>query len=1011
MTGQPPPQRVVYSRGSGVHHRRRYTAPGYTGCVSPSDWSEQLRSLRAALPARREDGLTVGSLRWLETELGRRGGNPAALRNIVYRDIGTPGDKQLLRDILRDLEREAGLEAQALPFPAPGPTPPEPPDEASHLSLGKRRLYRRFLAEVRRGKPARMLVVAAPGAGKTILVDALAAALPGSLRLRLESDFAPELTRLAALLNVDAERVAAPLSALDERAAFAVNGALQHDLSRALSAALADAPEHALLLRVGERATLGGHPLRLPDGQVTTPGGWVWHHLLAPLERRGPPLLVALSSSEGLPAHLGAYREVLPLPTPSLEDARKFVRAKLAHLPPPDVERIVRQAGRDYDALGLLTLLAAVHQGAVPDAPLPPLRDPQLRAFLQVMDVCFPPEFPEVDLPFFEALLGESLSRRRELERAFLEVAGQRARPTRPGLASRLLSGVAPLKALHTRALVLALEAGDHARAFHHALHGEHWEELLALPLTGTVLDQAWQVAQRGELPLGVREHLARQLAADYALRGQYHHPEMQAALDLLAQSPDGGTRAWAAVKRAEAHIDDAQYAEARAELALLPGTDPVTQAEHALSRAAVARWEGQAEEAKACLNEAETHAAQPAARNDAALQNKVRLWRALAAKDLGLWTEAIPLLEGVVQGSAASPLQRARAAYQLGDSLMRLGQQQRAHDSLTTALNSLKAHRAAPEELSHAAARLGSVLRRLGQLHDAERFLQEALDCAPDDFTRARALSEIVPLYAAQGRVAPALTAGRTAWAIFRDAEHSRPSEARYRRLRTEYRVALTYLTRGLQRPYLHPLGGATQDHPDLHHARTLLRRVDAEVPPHAADRLASLRVDTALALALATPDPQEATDHAVRAVQAAGHAYHRAQARIGLAEALLRAQNPTHALHEINRAYAAARQAARTTGDQNWNEPGLQAWLTALEFVATYPEDPHSAWDMAHQALQDPQLRPYRKVLAAQLTRDLLSAGCTEEAARLGADPLLTPTDGAWYRHSREGEGLGGS
>ena len=125
--------------------------------------------------------------------------------------------------------------------------------------------------------------------------------------------------------------------------------------------------------------------------------------------------------------------------------------------------------------------------------------------------------------------------------------------------------------------------AGDHARAFHHALHGEHWEELLALPLTGTVLDQAWQVAQRGELPLGVREHLARQLAADYALRGQYHHPEMQAALDLLAQSPDGGTRAWAAVKRAEAHIDDAQYAEARAELALLPGTDPVTQAEHAV--------------------------------------------------------------------------------------------------------------------------------------------------------------------------------------------------------------------------------------------------------------------------------------------------------------------------------------------------------------------------------------------------------------------------------------------
>ena len=73
-----------------------------------------------------------GSLRWLEAELGRRGGNPAALRNIVYRDVGTVADKEKLAAILRDLAAEAGVTGLDL---VPAPPPPARAFAASPTSV------------------------------------------------------------------------------------------------------------------------------------------------------------------------------------------------------------------------------------------------------------------------------------------------------------------------------------------------------------------------------------------------------------------------------------------------------------------------------------------------------------------------------------------------------------------------------------------------------------------------------------------------------------------------------------------------------------------------------------------------------------------------------------------------------------------------------------------------------------------------------------------------------------
>ena len=66
------------------------------------DWKAVLSDLRAHLPPG-GGGVVRGSLRWLEAEMRASGANPSSVRNIIYRDVGTPADKAALRAVLAGL--------------------------------------------------------------------------------------------------------------------------------------------------------------------------------------------------------------------------------------------------------------------------------------------------------------------------------------------------------------------------------------------------------------------------------------------------------------------------------------------------------------------------------------------------------------------------------------------------------------------------------------------------------------------------------------------------------------------------------------------------------------------------------------------------------------------------------------------------------------------------------------------------------------------------------------------
>jgi len=1013
-------------------------------------WLETLNLLRPHLVGRRDENGHVGSLRWLENQMGARGASSGAVRNIVYREIGTSPDKALLRGVLETLCQSVGLEL-------PHSLELEPlehdlyPQVRQLLGREKRMVYRRFLSGVRAGGQPKMLILGRHGAGKTMLMDHLCTALTSSsaslqgdpVRLHIGGELAPELERLFGQLKLARSSLHAPLSRLQESAPFAVSGSLQAEVGRALITALETVPEsvsgRVLLLRAGQRGTLAGSVLRLPDGSSATPSLWAWHHLLEPLQNSGWAILALLNTLEGLPPNLGVYGEATLLPPPTLEEARRFVRLKLPYLPPPEVERIVGQAGRDYEALGLLTLLSGVE--AEDGGRLPALRDERLRDFLEALSVACPPAWNDVDSGLLSSLLERrSLEDLPALERAFLESSGRglggrgpdgrerggrgRVRPTSRPLLEKLLERYPHDRAerrrvLHQKAALLSEADGEIERALEHALEAGDGPGVVRLCLdsvsqNGVVvvpfgsLENAWRrLKSGGLLPLEDGERLTLAVVEHYTTLGRYQHPSLDEALEVLRASPNPASRLLTQVRAVERAVEVARFEDARAALQPLP--DPMnlalsealehlelgaaTRGELALAHVALLRWEGQAALALRYVEVAAQCASSVGASsvNLEPLEQKTRFWRGLIRKDLGQWEGALLDL-GSVSGSSMGLLS-ARAQYQLGDMWMRLGQQGWARDALEQALEGLRSSEAPLGEVSRARTGLGTALRRLGRLEEASRTFTAAAVSAPDDYTRARAQSEAVLLHAARGQFSLALDLGHWAWRSFRDASSVRPAEADYRRQRVAYRVALVYLARGLGRPYLPPLLGAREENPDLMHARALLEHTLKEVRDLEAERSRSLRMDCYLALGLATPDPQQALLLQQTALEEASHPYHVFQAHTYLAEAQFRAGNTSGALSEVNRAHVYARRAARLGGTDRLFEPSFNAWLALLEALSLLGEDRDSALEVLQTALEDFELKPF----CGGLLSAAVAGGFSLEELRLEASPLLRPEDSA--------------
>ncbi|AEV16977.1 hypothetical protein TCCBUS3UF1_19390 [Thermus sp. CCB_US3_UF1] len=902
-------------------------------------WLRYLEDLRPHLRGRDHRGKR-GSLRWLETLMAERGGRSGTVRNILYKDLGSPEEKERLYGVIADLYKEAGL------------TPPPPPAElfleSARKALGrdKRRIFRRFLKELEAGGQPQMVVVGGPATGKGVLLSALSralSALPGQepFFLNLGGELAQALIPLGEGLGVG-EEVRALLAQLSPTQPYILQGALQQEVLTLLARAL-NREGRPLLLRAEAEGTLEGLPLRGPEG--TGRGLAVW---LEPfLKQLHIPYLAALSE----PPPTLPYQ---PLSPPSREEARRFVRERLPHLPPERLEALVNQAGRNFGELSRLVLLEAAKH----DPRTPIQDDPALRPLLLALAAFSPEADPVFPIALLEMALGRPVERFSQAERALLDWVGEGL--VRPSLRS-LLPQEAP-RELHRLALAF-FPKENLFRKLHHAHKAGERKILLDLlqedPARLALLPGLWQEAR--DWPREDLEALASVVVRYRAVLGQYAHPEAEEALLALSQAQDPALRTWARIKGAEAKADAALYREAeellppKEDLKLL---DETAQAEGLLVMAAVERWKGDYERAARFVAEAEGLPVAPF------LRDRVQLWRGLVAKDLGRYAEALSALSQV----GHDPLLLGRARYQMGDLLMRLGRLE-AKARMEEGLKALEEGGAPKDEVARVRARYATLLRRLGLYQEAETAIQKALSEAEDPFTRARVESEAGILEAARGHPFEALAYLQGAEAYFRTTRE-RPKEARYRLLRTRFRLGAAYLLLEAGQPYRAPfLGGLAAPT-----AERLLRGLLAEIPEEATDRYTALRLDTASLLALLLP-PEEGKA-LLKPLLSLENPYLRAQARLGYAEALAREGSFGEALAQI-------------VALPPLEDPGLLAQARAVEVLSLLGlGEKEAAWQKLREAKGGSLPIPFRFQLGRALGRF-----CPELESRLPPTPLALP------------------
>ncbi|MFN3368726.1 MAG: hypothetical protein ACK4ZX_04895, partial [Thermus sp.] len=196
------------------------------------------------------------------------------------------------------------------------------------------------------------------------------------------------------------------------------------------------------------------------------------------------------------------------------------------------------------------------------------------------------------------------------------------------------------------------------------------------------------------------------------------------------------------------------------------------------------------------------------------------------------------------------------------------------------------------------------------------------------------------------------------------------RPKEARYRPLRTLFRLGATYLLLEAGQPYRAPfLVG-------LHAptAQRLLEDLLEEIPREATDRYTALRLDTASLLALLRP-PAEGKA-LLKPLLDVENPYLRAQARLSYAETLVREGNLGEAL-------------AQVVALPPLEDPGLLAQARAVEVLSLLGlGEKEAAWQKLSEVRKSPLPEPFRFQLGRALGRF-----CPELQSRLPPTPLALP------------------
>ncbi|MDQ3396146.1 MAG: ATP-binding protein, partial [Deinococcota bacterium] len=617
-------------------------------------------------------------------------------------------------------------------------------------------------SRVRGFEQPKLLLTGRPGSGKTVLTDYLQQALETAPEVagrvvRLEfshPDLGVSLARLGDALGVPETLFEARLVKIGLSTAFAVQADAQAGVARLLLDALKRSPGLVLLLHISQslagQDSLAGVPLRLHSDEVprVTAAEWLWLSLLEPASRyKHLSLLVTMAEAPPRVLRgLGAFAGPLKLAPPTASEAKRFVRSKLPHLRAALQDDIAKQAGRSYEDLRILTLLAEERdpnpQGGLSETAgivdtmegrlellsslVETAEDPALRDFLRVLAVLSLPEFPNFSSAALKAMGQEGWEGGSALARAFLDAApggmGESAEDTLAGaeqwrcfsrrLGRSLRDKLARYdpegyRGLHLKASrfyepqAAAQPASEAAaRYLQHLFEARSWQDLqrwLARYNARQILiRQVWHAAERELTARFELESVALQVARYYVRLASYHHPEAEAALALLASSEDAEIRAWTQLKRAEGAMYKGRYDVAETLLEPWPQVaDPTLTADYELARASVARWRGQLAKAAEHISlraQPLVNEASGQKRHHELVRAKVALWGGLIAKDQGNLELALRHF-GEVESDDG--LVQARQAFQKGDVQAKLGLFDTAKAELSRALELARASEA----------------------------------------------------------------------------------------------------------------------------------------------------------------------------------------------------------------------------------------------------------------------------------------------------------------------------
>ncbi len=1014
-----------------------------------SPWRPIFEEVRQAIGQRRDEQGMVGSINWLRHAMEARGANPNVVRNIIYRDKGRLPDKRALFEILDELWRGAGRPALKMPELEALLSPNASAEQEVLQLMGrdKRRAYKALLGGLRAGEVPKVLVTGRPGSGKTLLTDYVQRGLElagfgtdAIVRLEFGSvDLSTSLSRLGALLGVPSEVMESRLVRIGTASAYAVQADAQAEVARALLDAVRQRKEPlVLLLHVSQGLTgqdsLGLAPLRLNTPEVPRVAApeWLWATLVEPLARQ--PQVALFVTMTDLPARamqrLGPFEDPIRLTPPTAADARRFVKARVPHLSPSQQEEIVQRAGRSFEELRTLTLLAQARAPQQEGGPggteyieqlsrlVEESGDAELRAFLAALAVLSPPDFPT-----FEArVLREVQGGKRGLgpfELSFLDpVPGQPeqyrsfSRQLTRELLRRLEGGRPDEHRRVQRAAADAyLEAAEAdpdgdaaARYLHHLFEARDWRELtrwLSLhPVSHAQVRRIWQAAStelRGKAELDL---VAREVASHYVKLGAYEHPDALRAFEAGAASADPGLRAWTLVKRAEGEVLAGRYDRAEVLLDTTPAsTDPLIRAEAALARASIMRWRselGAAAELVANEVRAElAHLPDDGANSQVRLARaKAAVWEGLIAKDRGALEEA---LAAFGRATPDDDLVAARVAFQRGDVNIKLGRFDAALAALDAAVEAARRSEALAQEQTRYLARRGTLHRLRGDFAASQADFAAAreqlegaeLESAELEFWRAKVDDESSYTALAGGEYEEATFRVTHALATFRSYAAVAGADATFRVLRGTLRLATAYACRGLAQPLRLPfpiLRGGT-DGPDLRHARQRIDEVIAALGDAPRYQVGLKRQALLLASRFAASG-DEGRAFADAALELSSYPYQRAQALSARAAAELRRSELAAALADLAEAGAELERASAASPLADSGDTGLRSQLFALTSAAHLAAgDEKAAAEALVTALDDPALAPYHEGL-------LRAFGESADAAGV---------EGGWKSHRR--------